>query len=144
MDASNSRSDALNAEHLFLWSFNPHEAIWGTQTSGYLTQMKEAGKPITIIDTRVSKTAATLASDLVTPAPCTDSALILAIMHELLTNKFTVDDITFIKKYVTGFFDDVSGGVPAGASLSAYILGGSIQHPHNAGVPIYPVNRHCR
>ena len=138
MDASNSRSDALNAEHLFLWSFNPHEAIWGTQTSWYLTQMKEAGKPITIIDTRVSKTAATLGSDLVTPAPCTDSALILAIMHELLTNKFTADDITFIKKYVTGFFDDVAGGVPAGASLSAYILGGSIQHPHNAGVSIYP------
>lgn len=134
----NTRGDIVNAEHVFLWSFNPHEAIWGTQTSWFLTQVKESGKGITIIDTRVSKTAATLGGDFIAPMPCTDPALVLGIMHELLTNKFTASDIAFIKKYVHGFFDDTKTGVPAGASLSAYIMGGSAKHPQNAGVSIYP------
>ncbi|TCK63269.1 molybdopterin-dependent oxidoreductase [Seleniivibrio woodruffii] len=145
----NSRGDIVNAEHVFLWSYNGHEAIWGTQSGWYLTQAKERGIPMTAIDTRVSKTAATVADELVTLAPTTDAALILGMMHHLLTTRNVDLDVAFIKSHLHGFFDDpaatsyqasVAAGtyvVPNGASLSAYVMG-NVQHAENGAASIYP------
>ncbi|GAB1536931.1 dimethyl sulfoxide reductase subunit A [Geovibrio sp. ADMFC3] len=131
----NARGDVVNAEHVFLWSYNGMEAIWGTQSGWYLLQAKERGIPMTAIDTRISMTAGTLADDMVTLAPCTDTALVLGMLYYLLTERYADLDIPFIKAHVHGFFDDPAAtsyhasvaageyGVPAGASLSAYILG---------------------
>lgn len=129
---SNYRDDAANAEQIVLWSFNGLEVIWGTQSGYQLTQMREQGIPITVVDGRVSMTADTIADTLVAPVPGTDPALIAGMLHHLLTNRFKDLDIDFIKAHVHGFFDESGSSyhedvkdysVPAGASLSAYIMG---------------------
>ncbi len=145
----NSRGDVVNAEHVFLWSYNGLEAIWGTQSGWYLTQAREKGIPMTAIDTRVSKTAATIADELVTIAPTTDAALILGMLHHLLTTRMANLDVSFIKAHLHGFFDDpaatsyhssVAAGtyvVPNGASLSAFVMG-NVAHAENGAASIYP------
>jgi len=149
----NSRGDVVNAEHVFLWSYNGLEAIWGTQSGWFLTQARETNIPFTVIDTRLSKTAATLADEYVSITPCTDAALVLAIMYYLLKDRRADLDIDFIKKHVHGFFDDptatsyhaeIGAGkyiVPNGASLSAYIFGAetTLKDAHlNGEISIYP------
>ncbi|ADD67005.1 molybdopterin oxidoreductase [Denitrovibrio acetiphilus DSM 12809] len=149
----NSRGDMVNAEHIFLWSYNGLEAVWGTQSGWYLTQARESGIPFTVIDTRYSQTAATLADEFINIQPCTDGALALAAMYYLLKERMADLDVDFIKEHVHGFFDDpaatsyhasVADGtyvVPNGASLSAYIFGTDttlVDDGYNGAISIYP------
>ena len=155
---ANTRQDVLNADHLVLWAYNPMEAIYDTNTAWYLTQCKEKNIPITVIDTRYSKTASTLGGDFINIAPTTDSALILAMIYHILKNHADKVDVDFINKYLYGFFDngntlyrtDVDASayaVPDGGSLSAFIMGdendlltgsGSLLAGQNNALSIYP------
>ncbi|MGE4266776.1 MAG: molybdopterin-dependent oxidoreductase [Deferribacterales bacterium] len=149
---ANSRQDVLNSDHLVLWSYNPMETIYDTNTAWYITQCKEKGIPITIVDTRVSKTAATLDADLVTIMPSTDAALILAMLYHLLKNHYASLDINFVNEHMYGFFDNgnslihtdvdaTSYAVPDGGSLSAFIMGTEndlVTAGNNNGTSIYP------
>ncbi|WP_022849609.1 molybdopterin-dependent oxidoreductase [Limisalsivibrio acetivorans] len=147
------RQDIVNAEHVFLWSYNGLEAVWGTQSGWYLVQTKEMGIPMTAVDTRFSKTAATVANDFVNITPGTDAALLLGILYHLLTSRYSDLDIDFIKAHVHGFFDDPSStsyhdsvadgtyNVPEGASLSAYVMGNEtalVDAGLNAKTSVYP------
>jgi anaerobic dimethyl sulfoxide reductase subunit A len=156
----NGRQDVFNAEQVVCWSWNGGESIWGTNSMWYLQQAHDMGKPVTIVDSRVSQTMATVATDRVMPVPGTDSALILAMLYHLLAEPTlsggaagSLLDVAFIRKYVHGFFDDdpahpeldksyhadvTSYPVPPGASLSAFILGGSVTHASNQAASIYP------
>ncbi|ADD67001.1 molybdopterin oxidoreductase [Denitrovibrio acetiphilus DSM 12809] len=154
---ANTRQDVLNAEHLVLWSYNPMETIYDTNTGWYLTQCKEKGIPVTVIDTRYSKTAATIGGDYVNIMPSTDAALISAMIYHILKNHFDKVDVDFINDYMYGFFDngnslyhsDVDASayaVPDGGSLSAFIMGdeddltkATADHPVlNNATSIYP------
>jgi len=115
-----SRQDAFKADVVIVWSGNFAESIWGTNTAWYLQQLKEDGKEVIIIDSRISQSVVSHASKHIPIMPGTDSALAQAIMHELIVNSFedyggdnvkykgesAPLDIEFILKYTHGFFDD--------------------------------------
>lgn len=131
----NAREDAINSDYLVLWSFNPNEVIFGTNTNWYLQQIKESGVPVIAVDTRISKTVATAADEYINITPGTDAALILAMMYCIMKEHPDLVDADFIKEHMYGFFDtgntslhgDVDPAttyaVPNGGSLSAFIMG---------------------
>ena len=145
-----SRQDAFDADAVFTWSGNFAESIWGTNTLWYMQQLKEKGKQVIVLDSRLSNTGATQASEYISVVPGTDAALAQAIMYELIVNTWNAAgnktgsylDDQFILKYVHGFFDDAAYliypsiaktyhadvdrtkyVVNNGTSLSAYVLG---------------------
>ncbi|WP_265823488.1 molybdopterin-dependent oxidoreductase, partial [Geovibrio ferrireducens] len=148
----NAIQDALRSDRIVLWSANPHEMINFTNAGYYFTQIKDAGIPCTVIDPRVSKSAAVMADDYVNIMPGTDAALVLAMLYHLLKNHLGSLDITFIRDHLYGFFDTgnsfVTGrvanaayNVPAGGSLSAFIMGDEndlVVAGLNSATSIYP------
>jgi len=150
---TNCRQDVMNAEQVVLWCWNGAEAIWGTNTMWYLQQARERGVHVTAIDARVSKTAATITNDVISPVQGTDAAMVLGMMHHLLTHRLNDLDIPFIKSHVHGFFDDPKPTlhqpgvddtkyiVPAGTSLSAFVMGNDVALVTagiNQGTSVYP------
>ncbi len=153
---ANSRDDFVkNSNLILIWSHNPSELIWGTNSMWYLQQARSNGAKIIAVDSRQTDTVATLADQHIPVYPGTDPALILAMMYVMLTQGLL--DPTFVKTYVHGFFDDPAPTlyhsdvnpakyyVPAGASLASYIMGNnpSAAHPKYAGLisaSIYPNN----
>jgi anaerobic dimethyl sulfoxide reductase subunit A len=148
-----SRGDIVNADHVFLWSYNGMESVWGTQSGWYLIQAKEQGIPITAVDTRVSMTSDTVADDTVMVSPTTDAALLLGMLYYLLKERRADLDEAFIRDHVHGFFDDpaatsyhasVGAGtyvVPNGASLSAFVMGNEndlVVAGLNGATSVYP------
>ncbi|WP_277657362.1 molybdopterin-dependent oxidoreductase [Seleniivibrio woodruffii] len=148
----NSKQDAMNADNLVLWSCNYHESIIGTNSGWYLQQIKESGVPITAVDVRVSKSVATVVDDFVDVEPATDAALVLAMLYRIVKERYDDLDVSFIQNYVFGFFDTGNtllhadagagyGNVPAGGSLSAFILGNDnflVGKGLNTATSIYP------
>jgi|GEM_PF-1486537 len=148
----NAKQDAINADNLVLWSCNFHESIIGTNSGWYLQQIKERGVPITTVDVRFSKTTATVADNFVDVEAATDPALVLAMLYRIIVERYDDVDKNFINNYVFGFFDNgntsyhgdldtVNYAVPAGGSLSAYVLGDDdflVTKGHNAATSIYP------
>ncbi len=156
----NSRQDFVNADQIVLWSYNAAETIMGTNSAYYLTRAREKGVKIITVDPRISKTVSAISDSSIHPIPGTDAAVLLAMMYHLLKNKLDVAggiDSNFIKKYVHGFFDDptpqhyhksIPGTddlskytVPAGASLSAYIMGSDdtlVKAGLNKATSLYP------
>ncbi|XOB63866.1 molybdopterin-dependent oxidoreductase [Deferribacteres bacterium DY0037] len=143
---ANWRGDVKNADNLVLWAFNPAEARVGPSTAYYVTKAREAGVKVTVIDPRYTRTAEGMADDYIGITGTTDAALMLAMLNHLITSTWNADgsltanpllDEAFIRKYVHGFFDDTNPlhyyadinanptgyQVPAGASLSSYIMG---------------------
>jgi trimethylamine-N-oxide reductase (cytochrome c) len=70
-------------------------------TYKYLTELKAKGTKVISIDPRVTDTAKYLGADWVALRPNTDTALMLALMHTLYTEKLY--DEAFIQKYTVGF-----------------------------------------
>ncbi|WP_277657314.1 molybdopterin-dependent oxidoreductase [Seleniivibrio woodruffii] len=143
---ANSRQDIFNSDILLIWGANPAEApVGGSTTPWYVQQFKEkSGSEVIQVDSRLTTTGNTMATDFVAVVPGTDPAMIHAMIYEMIINTWNEDgtlkadpwlDEAFIRKYVHGFFDDpvpthynsdVSAAtyiVPNGTSLSAYIMG---------------------
>lgn len=70
-------------------------------TYEYLPKLRASGKKIISIDPRVTDTAEYLGADWVAIRPNTDTALMLGLMHTLLTEDLY--DKGFVKKYTVGF-----------------------------------------
>jgi len=130
----NSIQDGLRSDNIVMWGYNPNEMIQYTSCAWELTQVRESGKPVTVIDTRYSKSASVQADDFVSILPGTDAALIIGMLHYLLSERLADLDIPFIQKYMYGFFEvgeSFAAGRPAnsaytiadGGSLSAFIMG---------------------
>jgi anaerobic dimethyl sulfoxide reductase subunit A len=150
--STSSTQDVLNADQIILWSNNCSEMIANTGTGWYLMQAKEKGIPITSIEDRISQTTATFATSQIGIVTGTDAALILAMMYHLI--KQDLLDASFIKTYVHGFYDDPTPThyhsdvqatgkyvVPAGTSLSAFVLGNDnalVTRGLNQGTSVYP------
>ncbi|GAB1536935.1 molybdopterin-dependent oxidoreductase [Geovibrio sp. ADMFC3] len=148
----NGRQDAKFADKLVLWSFNPNETVFGTNTGWYLQQIKELGKEIISVDSRYSKATATSADTYINLLPGTDAALLSGMIYHLLTDRIADLDIPWINARMYGLFDngqsllrsdvDVARyAIPDGGSLSAFILGDEndlVTAGHNNGTSIYP------
>lgn len=164
-----SRQDAFNSDAVVVWSGNYSESIWGTNTGWYLQQLNEMVGEVTVVDSRYSKTAATQATQYLAPVPGTDAAVAAAIIHELIIRTWDENGIKigdaldeeFILKYTHGFFDDAAYEnkdipktyhsdldtanykVPAGASMSAMIMGNDNRLESaglNGATSVYPDN----
>jgi len=77
----NTRDDLLNSRLILIWGANPATSIFGTNTSYYLAQAREAGAEIIVIDPRFTDTAAVLADEWIPILPGTDIALMSAMAY---------------------------------------------------------------
>jgi anaerobic dimethyl sulfoxide reductase subunit A len=102
--------------------FNPAETVFETNSNYYLAQAKDAGARVVVIDPRLSETAATFADEWIPIKPTTDTALFLAIAHEILADG--LHDREFLDNYCQGFDEDhMPPGVTGSLSFSAYLRG---------------------
>ena len=121
---SNSFEDsAENSKLVVMFGNNPQE----TRMSGggilYTSQyLKKKGVRVIVIDPIYSETALVLADEWIPIKPGTDTALVSAIVHVLISEN--LHDQGFLDTYVQGFDEEhMPEGVPAGNSYKSYILG---------------------
>ncbi|MGI5951461.1 MAG: DMSO/selenate family reductase complex A subunit [Brooklawnia sp.] len=121
---SNSFEDSVaNSQLVVMFGNNPQE----TRMSGggilYTSQfLKRKGVRTIVIDPMYSETAMVLADQWIPIKPGTDSALVSAIVHYLISND--LHDQEFCDKYVQGFDEDhMPEGIPANQSYRSYIMG---------------------
>jgi len=95
---------------IILWGANVSDLKLECGLEAYLRDAKERGVEIMVIDPRRTLTVKTLATRWIPIYPGTDSAMMMAVLHTLITEGLV--DKTFIENYSHGF--DV---------LESYILG---------------------
>jgi len=149
--SGNSQDDVTNAEVILAWSNNYSELIWGTNSAWYMQQAREMGAKIIAVEARQTNTVSGMADEFIPVIPGTDPALLLSLIYVMIEEELLDKD--FVKKYVHGFYDDptptlYSAGVdstkykvPAGASLSAYVIGDNealVDGTYIQGTSIYP------
>lgn len=101
----------FSSKLIILWGSNALDTRFSTKIESVLFKIKKDGKiPIIVIDPRRTRTVKAFATQWIPICPGTDSALMCAVLHELISNKLI--DPEFIHQYSVGF--DL---------LSAYIEG---------------------
>lgn len=122
----NDRFDLLNSETVILWGCNP---AWNSPASVYYTKrIKEAGAKFISIDPFYNDSASFLDAEWVPTRPVTDTALMLAIAHAMITMDDPVSnpiiDWEFLKKNTLGFdADSMPEGVDPKENFKDYVLG---------------------
>ncbi len=101
LTCGNPREDLLNSRLIIIWGVNPATSIFSTNTSFWLSQAKEAGGKIIVIDPRYTDTAALLADEWIPIKPGTDAALMAAMAHVMIRED--LHDTEFLDKYTVGF-----------------------------------------
>jgi anaerobic dimethyl sulfoxide reductase subunit A len=96
---------------IILWGANVSDLKLECGLEVHLREAKERGVEIVVIDPRRTLTVKTLATRWIPIYPGTDSAMMIAVLHTLITEGLV--DRTFIEKYSHGF-----------EVLESYILGG--------------------
>jgi len=96
-----SRDDLLNSKMVIMWGWNPANTIWDPETPFTLAKVREKGIKIVVIDPRYTDSAATYASQWIPIRPGTDTAMLIAMAHVIITED--LQDQAFIDKYTTGF-----------------------------------------
>ncbi|MES0341722.1 MAG: molybdopterin-dependent oxidoreductase, partial [Candidatus Humimicrobiaceae bacterium] len=109
-----SRENMLSSRLIILWGWDPNITRYGSDTSFYLTRAKKAGARIICVDPRNNHSGQALADRWLPIRPGTDTAMLLAMAHEMITNKLY--DKEFTKKYTFGFdrFQDYVTGIEDG------------------------------
>ncbi|MBW2144468.1 MAG: molybdopterin-dependent oxidoreductase [Deltaproteobacteria bacterium] len=97
----NNRDDLLNSRLIILWGLNPATSIFSTNTSYWISQAKEAGARIFVIDPRYTNTAATFADQWIPIKPGTDTAMMAAMAYVMITED--IHDTKFLNTYTIGF-----------------------------------------
>ncbi len=119
-----SRDNWQHSRLIILWGHNPAETSFGTNSAYYLKLAKQKGAKIIVVDPRYSDSAVALADEWIPLLPTTDNALMDAMAYVMLTEKLY--DRPFVEKYCLGFDEkQMPQEIPAGHSLTSYILGQS-------------------
>lgn len=122
LECGHTESDILHAGMIILWGHNPSANHFGPFFNRTLTQAKEQGIPIVVIDPRKSETVLTYADWWIAIKPSTDSALADAMCWHILQNK--LQDQAFMDAFCVGFDEaHMPEGVPDGESYAAYLSG---------------------
>lgn len=91
----------FSSKLVILWGFNAVDTRFGPETEKVLDAVKAKGVPIVIVDPRRTRTVKRYADEWLPVYPGTDSAMMLAVLHVLLSRKMA--DRTFIESYSVGF-----------------------------------------
>ncbi|MCW4011622.1 MAG: molybdopterin-dependent oxidoreductase [Candidatus Bathyarchaeota archaeon] len=95
-------ADSLeNSKLIILWGANVVDNRFGSLLEKRLRELKSRGVKIIVVEPRRTRTVKTLGTDWVQVYPGTDSALMLAVLYELLRNDLVQRD--YIEKYSFGF-----------------------------------------
>lgn len=117
-----SPQQLLNAKLVVFWGDNSAETIIGTEKNYYMSQLKDRGIKVIVIDPRMSQTAVAYADEWVPIRPASDAALADAIAWVLWTEN--LQDQAFMDKFCLGFDEEhMPEGIPAGESYKSYIFG---------------------
>jgi anaerobic dimethyl sulfoxide reductase subunit A len=107
-----------------MWGWNPAEMIDGTNTMYFLKRAREAGAKTILIDPRHTMSAAGLADEWIPIRPGTDTAMMAAMAHVLITENMVDED--FVNQYALGYdAQNMPDGYEDAESFKAYILGES-------------------
>jgi len=109
-----SRDNILSSKLIILWGWNPNITRHGSDTTFYLTKAKKAGTKIICVDPRYNYSGQVLADRWLPIKPGTDTAMLIAMAHEMITNNLYNKEFT--KKHTFGFdkFRDYVTGVEDG------------------------------
>ena len=99
--AGHTPDDILNARLILMWGWNPAETVQKTNTAWYLSQAREKGAQIIAIDPRFTDSAAAFAREWVPIRPGTDTAMLIAMAHVMITEN--LHDRAFLEKNTSGF-----------------------------------------
>ena len=131
-DATGStRDNLLSSKLIVLWGWDPLVTRFGPDTIPYLSQAKKGGATIICVDPRKNDTCHALADEWVPVRPGTDTALLAAMAHVMITEKLL--DEPFIDKHTYGFDkfrDYVTGkadGVPKSPAWANLICGTPVE-----------------
>lgn len=96
-----TRDNFLHSKLLVLWGWNPSVTRFGPDTVDSLRAAKKKGIPIVVVDPRRSPTVEEFADQWIALRPGTDTALLLALAHVLITEGLC--DLAFVERYTHGF-----------------------------------------
>src|SRR5512135_1121576 len=116
----NQRQDWLNSKYILMWGWNPAEMRDGTNSDYFIKCARQAGAHVVCIDPRHSLSAASLADEWIPIRPGTDTAMLSAMAHVMLTERLY--DADFVRTHCVGF-DASQMPVEGAESYSEYILG---------------------
>ncbi len=121
--SGNTADDVLNSKLVVLFGDNSVVTRSGGDNSGYYyMKAKENGTKFIVIDPLKTDTAVALEADWYPIYPGTDTALMAALAHVMVTENLYDKD--FMAKYSVGFDEDtLPEGAPANSSWMAYIMG---------------------
>lgn len=101
LTAGHTSDDLPNARLIIMWGWNPAESVQRTNTAYYLAQAREKGIKIVAIDPRFTDSAAAFADRWIPIRPATDTAMLLAMAHVMITRE--LHDQAFLDKFTVGF-----------------------------------------
>lgn len=98
---ANSRDDLVNSRLIILWGFNPAETLYSTNTPFHIARAREAGARVIVVDPRYTDTAAVLGDEWIPVRPGTDTAMMAAMAHVMITEN--LHDTAFLDRHTVGF-----------------------------------------
>lgn len=118
----NQRQDWLNAKYILMWGWNPSEMKDGTNTELFLRRARERGARLVCVDPRMTPTAVALADEWIPIRPGTDTAMMSAMAHVMITDGLV--DRAFVSSHCVGFDGtQMPAGAEGAESYRDYILG---------------------
>ncbi|MBW1962826.1 MAG: molybdopterin-dependent oxidoreductase [Deltaproteobacteria bacterium] len=119
-------------KRIILWGANIADTRFSCRIESIIRRRKKDGIPVVVIDPRRSATVKKLASKWIPINPGTDTAMMAAVLHVLISEGYA--DLDFTEKYTVGFKD-----------LVAYINGESdgIEKSPKWAEPICGVSADC-
>lgn len=122
IECGHAERDLLNAGMIILWGHNPSTNHFGPFFNRTLSEAKEQGIPIVVIDPRNSASALSYADWWIPIKPSTDSALADAMCWHII--KHGLQDQPFMDAFCIGFDGEhMPEGVPPAESYVAYLSG---------------------
>jgi anaerobic dimethyl sulfoxide reductase subunit A len=100
-DTGIDASTARHAGMIVLWGANLDDCIMGCEWRARVREAKRRGVPVVVVDPRRTESVRKLGTEWLPVWPGTDSALLLALLHVLLTDGLV--DEAFVATRATGF-----------------------------------------
>jgi anaerobic dimethyl sulfoxide reductase subunit A len=99
--SGNSRDSFLHSKMIIMWGWNPVVTRFGPDTAHYLGEAKKNGAKIVSVDPRQNHTAKALDAQWIPVRPGTDTALMSAMAHVMITEE--LHDRNFLDRHTSGF-----------------------------------------